>query len=235
MSHQLQNCIARDKLEFPQAHYAFRKAHEAAIELGNEEFLAAALAREGVTYIQERNPREAIKHLSGAINCIHYKGLPNLKGHILQALAEAHSMAGNSQESWRNLGLAERALESLGDVPEYSLARFNAASITAHRGIVAAQLKEHSYAITLLNKSLMGYDPTMIRDRARLLAQKAEAFLGLERIEECAATAEEAVTLARSVRSNRTITLIESISDSLRDSRWRKEPSVARLHGVLAI
>jgi hypothetical protein len=74
----------------------------------------------------------------------------------------------------------------------------------------------------------------LIRGRARLLAQKADAFLGLDQIEECTATAEEALLLARSVKSNRTKTLIEGVYDQLKDSRWKKEPSVARLKAVLA-
>jgi transcriptional regulator with XRE-family HTH domain len=233
MSYQLQNCLFRDRLDFPQAHQSFKLAYQVARELGDWEYLAAALAREGVTYIQEKKPAEATKLLGGAVKIIRYRGLPNLKGHILQALGEAQAMTGDRQESLRSLGLAEHALEIRSSLPEHSLARFTASSVIAHRGIAAALLKDHRNAISLLDKSLIAYDPTMIRGRARLLAQKAEAYFGLSYIEECSGTAEETIYLARSVRSSRTETLIRGLYHKMQGSRWQKEPAVARLGAVL--
>src|SRR5579875_1261141 len=49
-------------------------------------------------------------------------------------------------------------------------------------------------AIKLLDASLVIYDPALIRGRARLLAQKAEAYYRLGAIEACTASANETLT-----------------------------------------
>ena len=85
----------------------------------------------------------------------------------------------------------------------------------------------------LIDKSLTKYDPAYIRGRARLLAQKAEAYYGQGFIEDSTATAEEALTLARSVGSSKTITRVRNLNTTLSQSQWRKERSVARLGAVL--
>lgn len=79
----------------------------------------------------------------------------------------------------------------------------------------------------------MQYNPTFIRGRARLLAQKAEACFGLGSVEESVMFAEEALRLAGSVGSQKTIARIQSLHGLLQASRWRKERCVARLGALL--
>jgi len=92
-------------------------------------------------------------------------------------------------------------------------------------------LKDNHRAIALIDKSLIHYDPTRIRGRARLVAQKAEAYNGLGLIDTSAETAEEALILARSVGSDKTVARIQTLHTTLLIVAG-KEPSVARL-GVL--
>ena len=96
-------------------------------------------------------------------------------------------------------------------------------------------LRDYERAIALIEKGLMNYDPTVIRGRARLIAQRAEAYYGLGFIDICIANAEEALALAKSVGSSKTITRIINLYNTLKQSPWRKERSVAHLGAMLSI
>ncbi len=233
MSYQLKSCLARDMMDYNQAHLAFRKAYTIAKELNDPELMGSALAREGVTFIQQEAPIEATKYLSGALNNINHLGLPDLRGYTLQALSEAYAKSQQPNECWQSVRLAERILERPGDLTEQSRCRFSTASITAQKGVNAVLLHDYERAISLIDKSLISYDPTFIRGRARLTAQKAEAYQGLGLIDTCAITAEEALNLAKSVGSNKTTARINVLYSNLTQSSWRKEPSIARLGALL--
>jgi tetratricopeptide (TPR) repeat protein len=233
MSYQLKSCLARDMMDYNQAHLAFRKAYTIAKELNDPELLGSALAREGVTFIQQEAPLEATKYLRGALNNINQSGLPNLRGYTLQALSEAYAKSQQSNECWQSVRLAERILERPRDSLEQSRSRFSTASILAQKGVNAVLLHDYERAISLIEKSLISYDPTFIRGRARLTAQKAEAYQGLGLIDECAITAEEALNLAKSVGSNKTTARINALYSSLVQTPWRKEPGIARLGALL--
>ena len=73
-----------------------------------------------------------------------------------------------------------------------------------------------------------------IRGRARLIAQRAEAYYGLGLIDVGVANAEEALILARSVGSNKTITRVRNLHMNLTQPSWRKERCIARLGAVLS-
>ena len=53
MSYQLQSCVARDMMDYAQAQAAYKKAYQVAKELGDAELIGSALARQGVTLIQQ--------------------------------------------------------------------------------------------------------------------------------------------------------------------------------------
>jgi tetratricopeptide (TPR) repeat protein len=233
MSFQLYSCVQRDLMEYQQAHAAFRKAYRIAKELDDVELLAAAMTREGITFIQEERPAEAIRYLKGSLDLIHRQGLPTLRAYSLQALSEAYAKALMPQDSWHAIDLAERTLARYETGEETSQTRLSSASLTVQKGINAVILKDFERAINLLDRGLISYDPAMIRGRARLMAQKAEAYRGLGLIDACVITAEESLALAHSVGSSKTIARIQSLHSALVDSPYRKEPSIARLGAML--
>ena len=235
MGYQLQTCIRRDMMKYDQAHLAYQRAFHVAQELEEPELIASALAREGVTLIQQEKPKEAIIYLDGALNMIDGRNFPTLKGHIFQALSEAYAKAKQSQDCWQSMGQAEHMLAQQEQTQEQSLVRFNAASFTAQKGVNAVLLKDYARAVELIDESLRTYDPTLIRGRARLIAQKAEALCGDGWIDASAATAEEAWALATSVGANKTIARVKMLHITLLQSPWRKEQSVARLGAKLTI
>jgi len=235
MSYQLQSCIARDMMDYDQAHRANRRAYHIAQELDDPELLASALTREGLTLLQQEKPIEAIKYLKGALKTIHYLGLPTLKAYTLQGLSEAYAKAQQAQECWQSIGQLEHILGQREQTTERSNTRLSIASVTAQKGINAVLLHDHRRALSLMDKSLITYDPALIRGRARLLSQKAEAYYGLGYIDESVSIAEEALTLARSIGANKTLARVRTLHTTLLQSSWRKERSIAQLGAVLSL
>jgi hypothetical protein len=138
-------------------------------------------------------------------------------------------------ESSRYIDMAERILEQVEEVPERSYCRVNAISVLAQKGVNAVALGQYHDAIVLIDQSLKYYHPAYIRGRARLIAQKAEAFYRLKQIGECTAVAEEACILANAVGSRKTIERLQKLYLALAKSRWRKEMGVERLSALLAM
>ncbi len=233
MGYQLQTCIRRDMMKYDQAHLAYQRAFHVAQELEEPELIASALAREGVTLIQQEKPKEAIIYLDGALNLIDGRNFPTLKGHVFQALAEAYAKAKQSQACWQSMGQAEQILAHQEQTQEQSLVRFNAASFAAQKGVNAVLLGDYERAVELIDESLRTYDPALIRGRARLIAQKAEALYGDGLVDASVATAEEAWALANSVGANKTIARVKILHTTLLQSPWRKEQSVARFGAKL--
>jgi tetratricopeptide (TPR) repeat protein len=233
MSYQLKGSIQRDLMCYESAHHAYEEAWHVAKELGDPELMASTLARRGVTSIQQQKPDAALIYLDRALALADGSGLPCLRGYILQALSESHAVAQRANESKRYADLAQRALERRGEVLERSHCTLTTTSVTSQRGVNAVWLHENEYAIALIDRGLSRYDPTLVRGRARLIAQKAEAYFGLGLIDLSVSTAEEALMLARSVGSQKTAARIQSLHSLLQASKWRKERSVARLGALL--
>ncbi len=233
MSYQLQTSTYRDMQLYEQAHQSYERALRIGKALDNQELIASAMAREGLTLLQQERIDEAIAMLRGALEAIRNLGLPHLKGYILQGLSEAYAKAHEGRLCWQAIGLAERALERTDSAQEMSKALITQATITAQKGVDAVLLGEYERAISLIERGLTTYDPTMVRARSRLLAQKAEAYQALRQIDACVATAEEALSLARSVGSRKTISRLETLHATLAQSRANSTPGVARLRALL--
>src|SRR5258708_16687421 len=162
--------------------------------------MATAVLREGVVFINQDKPREAITYLKGALDKVYGQGFPYLRGHILKLLSEAFAKAQQPQECWRSVGLAECALDQRTFIRERSLflqREFSSASVTAQKGVNPSFLHDYDPSIKLIDKGLTTYNPTLIPARARLTIQKAEAYYGLGEIDICVRHAEQALKLAR--------------------------------------
>lgn len=215
---------------------AYQRAFHVAQELEDAELMASALARQGVTLIQQERPKEAIIYLSGALDLVETQHVPFLKGHTLQALAEAHAKAQQPEESWSRIGQAELYLVGKEQSQEKSLIRgVTIASISAQRGVNAVLLYDYQKAISLIDESLTIYDPALIRGRARLIAQKAEAYYGLGMIDACIGNALSALSLARSAGSSKTENRIRTLYTTLIQSSRGKDQSVIQLKETLSL
>jgi tetratricopeptide (TPR) repeat protein len=230
MGYQLQSCVLRDMMDYRQSHVAYQKAFDIARTLEDQELMVSALARDGVTLIQQEKPQEAIIYLVGALNILDGYDSSVLRGYILQGLSEAYAKADKADESWKSIEQAEGYQTDHVHIQERSLIRgVTTASIAAQKGVNAVLLHEHQRAVTLIDVSLKIYDTSLTRGYARLLIQKAEAFLGLGTIDACVHYAQEGLLLAKGAGSSKTIARVQALHSRLQQSHWRKESSVIQL------
>lgn len=240
LSYQLQGSLYRDLMNYSAAHISYDMAFAIANELDDSEFMASARARKGVTYIQQHDPLNAIQCLSSAYGFLENAELPYLKGYILQAFSEAHAMNLDGKSSRHYIYLAQKTLESSVSRTERSHCSLNATSIMAQTGVNTVLLKDYPTAIRLLEEGLKKYSPALTRGRARLIAQKAEAYYGLTEtgqknsLDECVSAAEEALHLARDAGSTKTVSRIQDLYKTLQQSPWKEERGVVRLGDLLS-
>jgi tetratricopeptide (TPR) repeat protein len=157
MVYQLQGSVEERLLHFQQALGCYQKAYTVASELNDAELLGAVRLRQGSALLRKEQPLEAIEYLEHARDLVQGKGVPLLRGNILADLSQAHAQAGQAQQCWRNLGLAEQALEQLGQAQERSYKEFHADHLNGQKGICALILQDYDRALRLIDKSLKTY------------------------------------------------------------------------------
>lgn len=230
MGYQLQSCILRDMMDYRRSHIAYQKAFNFATLLEDQELMISALAREGVTYIQQEKPQEAIIYLTSALNILDEHDSSALREYILQGLSEAYAKAKMVDNSHKSLEQAENYCTDQVHIQERSLIRgVTTTSLIAQKGVNSVLLCEYQQAIVLIDESLKTYDVALTRGYARLLIQKAEALWGLGTVDACVHHAQEALSLAKGAGASKTITRVQSLYSRLQQSHWRKEPSVISL------
>lgn len=233
LAYQLQGSVQGDLMNYDQALSSYKQALTVASELDDQELIAAIRVRQGIVFMRKDDPLKAIKYLNYAHDLIYGRGLPLLRGNALALLSEAYAKASQAQECWRTIGLAERVLDQPSSEAERSHRVFNPSMVAAHKGVDALLLGDYERALVLFEKSLVAYNPTMTPGRARLLARKAEAYLGLREIDYCVDVAEQALQLARFVGANNTLKRLEKLYGTLQASHWKREASVLRLGALL--
>jgi transcriptional regulator with XRE-family HTH domain len=234
IAYQLQGSVLRDKMLYHEAQLAHRKSFLIAKELFNPELIASALVREGITFNQQDRPKEAIACFMHALETIKHLGYVQLEAYTYQALSEAQAKAQLPKESWTSINLAEKSFEKQSSVQEQTLIRFSLSSLNAQKGVNSMILHQYQQALDQLDHSLEHYNPALLRGRARLLIQKAEAYYNLGSLDACVANTQEAFNLARSAGSNKIISRVKNLYMNLKESKWRKEQVVSHLDDVLA-
>ncbi|HEV2659836.1 MAG TPA: tetratricopeptide repeat protein, partial [Ktedonobacteraceae bacterium] len=233
ISYQLQGSLYRDMMKYDDAHVFYQRAFEAAKELDDAELMSAALARRGVTLIQQNKATAAVEYLSEAHTIIRSHTLPCLTGYIFQALSEAYAITQQESESKQHIDAAQQVLRDRGQVPERSHCQANTTSVIAQMGVNEVHLHNYSAAITFIDQGMENYNPTFVRGRARLKAQQAEAYYGLGDIRACCQSATEAWLLARAASSNKTFARLRKLQRDLVISPQKKEPEVIDLNWVM--
>ena len=218
-SRQLEGCVYGDK-QYEKAHTSLQIAYDIAYEIDDCELMAAARTREGVIFLREDNPTEAMSYLKGALAIItNGHGFSHLRIYILGTLSQMYARMQKRQESLHCIGLAERTLEEKELVLARSHLILDDPMLRATKAASALFLRDYDRALSLFQKNLGEYIPTSMPKRARLLAQMAEAHYGLKQIDECTTSAIEAWTLAQSVGSSRIATQVRQLYQRLAESR----------------
>jgi tetratricopeptide (TPR) repeat protein len=231
LSYQLDGSILRDMGAFTQAHQSMKNASQVARELDDPELKASSLLRMGTTYIREALPLDAIACFNEGLNGIKGRSFPNLRGSILQARAEAHAIAQQSQECWASIGLAEHIFGREEKGHEQSFVSFNAPKATSYKGIYALLLGDYERSLSLFDKGLASYNPrsSSSPQRVRFLARKAEAHYGARQISESIETAQQAFDLATIVGEHTAVERVRALHATLLRSKWSKETGMQRL------
>jgi tetratricopeptide (TPR) repeat protein len=229
MVYQLQGAIEDELLHHQQSLSWYQKAHTVAWELQDAELLGAIGVRQGRTFLRIEQPRAAIDYLTHALDLVQGKGSPLLRGNILSNLSEAHARAGQAQECWRSLGLAERVLEQTLQAQERSYRDFHAEYVNGQKGIAALMLQDYDRALRLLAKSLKTYPPTRVPAKASRISYQAEAYYGQGAIDYCADSAKEAFTLAAAVGATNSLVRVKQLHTKLLHGRWARERGTVEL------
>lgn len=163
IGYQLQSCILRDMMNYRQSHVAYQKAFDIARALEDQELMVAALAREGVTLIQQEKPQEAIIYFTNALNILDDCDSSILRGYILQGLSEAYAKVNMADDCWKSVEQAETYQTDQVHIQDRTLIRsVTIASIVAQKGVNAVLLHEHQRAIILIEESLKSYEETHV-------------------------------------------------------------------------
>ncbi|MBV8822388.1 MAG: helix-turn-helix transcriptional regulator [Ktedonobacteraceae bacterium] len=234
LAYQLRGAIESDLMHHQQSLAWHQKAYAVASELNDVELMASVQVDEGITFMRKQKPEEAIQYLEHARDLVQGKGLPLLRGDTLCILSEAYARAGQSQQCWRNLGLAEHILEQTTKAQERSYSTFHAERVHGQKGIVAVILQDYDRALRLIDKSLKTYDPTRIPERARLIARQAEAYYGQGNVDYCADAAKEAFTLATAVEIKNTLMRVKNLHAKLINDGWARERGTVELGMMIA-
>ncbi|QBD79307.1 hypothetical protein EPA93_26295 [Ktedonosporobacter rubrisoli] len=229
LSYQLEGSILRDSSLYTQAKKAMHNGFQAAYEAGNVELMASSRLRTGMVLMAQEQPVQAIKYFNSALDQVEGLSFPRLRGKLLQSRAEAYAFAQRPQDCLTNIGLASHILGREERSPERSHALFDNASVTLWKGLYALILHDYERAIILFDKGLMDSDPTLIVERARFLARKAEACYAAQHIQEAIETSQEAFTLASTLHKQSTIERVSKLHATLAQSRWRRELGVKSL------
>ncbi|MBV9705840.1 MAG: hypothetical protein JO125_00340 [Chloroflexi bacterium] len=234
MVYQLQGAIEDELLHHQQSFSWYQKAHTLAWELQDAELLGGIRVRQGRTFLRKEQPLEAVDYLTHAVDLVQGKGLPLLRGNILSNLSEAHARAGQAQECWRTLGLAERVLEQTPQAQERSYRDFHAEYVNGQKGIAALMLQDYDRALRLFDKSLKTYPPTRVPAKASRISYQAEAYYGQGNIDYCAEAAKEAFTLAAVVEAKNTLVRVKQLHTKLLHDGWTRERGTVELGVMIA-
>ncbi|MBV9691933.1 MAG: helix-turn-helix transcriptional regulator [Ktedonobacteraceae bacterium] len=234
MTYLLRGSVVGELLHNQQSLAWYQKAHTVAWELNDAELMAAVRVSEGIAFLRKEQPREAIEYYQHALDLVTGKGLPLLRGNILSVLSEAHAKAGQGQQCWRNLELAEHILEQTAKARECSYRVFNAELLNGYKGTNALLLRDYDRALRLLDKSLKSYDQTRVLEKARLIVRKADAYYGQGNVDYCTDTAKEAFTLASTVEAKTTLVRVKGLHTRLLRGAWARERGTVELGMMIA-
>jgi transcriptional regulator with XRE-family HTH domain len=214
LGYQLEACIFRDQMRYPEAHQAHRMSLEIARAIGDRGLMAAALTRRAISFIQQGKAKEALSLCQAALQEL--RDVPcKLQCYTLQALSEAQARLGE-EEALRTLDhalLLEQGRDNL------TLTRCSSVSLQAQRAVNECLLGRYRQVLDWLPGTLDLYDRTLLRGRSRLLLVQAEAYLREGELEACAASVKEAYLLARSIQSRKNLVSLQEFVKSLH--RWR--------------
>jgi tetratricopeptide (TPR) repeat protein len=215
----------------------YRRALEWA-EAGQDDRMAAfVLTRRAVQAIGTRNGAHAARLAHAAQR----DGRPEsarVRAIAAQTEALGHAVHGSGADVDRALDLAERLLDDGGSAPPSDGDPSDGRYCEMRLYLNVSQAKCHlelgraDAAVAAFTTVLDTLPPDYHRDRGQYLSRLAQAYLLAGCPDEASERAEESLAIAVATGSSRTINDLRSLSSQF--APWQRNPSVAKLHDLLA-
>jgi transcriptional regulator with XRE-family HTH domain len=234
-NYQLAGSLARDNFHYSNAKKYFREAQRLAQDAQSPDLIATSVSRYAVALLRQERIEEALTMYRGAAD-LAARTQPQVRAYILSGLAEVLARTNQRTECYKTLDLAEKLLDRakvVSPVEDFAHVRLTLQSLEDSRGECYVLLGEPLKGLNYLRTAQKLLDPTMNRNRCRLLMQQSEAFLAAGHPDQCVRYALKGLQLAQALESTSNVNWAHEIHVKLLRSKWRGEPIVGELGAAL--
>jgi transcriptional regulator with XRE-family HTH domain len=235
--HQLATWIARDQRDYNTAFYHANRAIKLAQSLNDSELIAATLFRRGRTRLEQGDIDGAITDLDAAIPYAK-RSRSQLKSLVLLAAGHARVHTKNISETDTVQALtlidqAGRIIRSGNLEDDESFVKLNAGRFHQDRAGALIMIGKSNHALDELELASRGVGVDQTRRHAYINVLRAQAYAKDGDITMALATAEEALTVSKSLRSNINIARLQELYDLLTIGKYKDSPQLARFGLIL--
>ena len=171
-------------------------------------------------YANEASPHEAVLLAHTAYTGVRRRASATTKALLQERVAWAHARAGELRQTEKALGTVERLYEQRRpeDDPAW-VYWLDVDEIEVMAGRCYTELRRPERAAPLLRAALESYDPEHLRETALYASWLAESYVQAGEIDEAAAQASHALTLAAQVNSSRGRERVRALRRALEPNR----------------
>jgi tetratricopeptide (TPR) repeat protein len=233
--YQLTYVITSHREDFSAAQTACKQAHYYGKLAQDANLQAAALIRQGVTYLNRKRPHQTLDSYQQALPLVDSVS-PLVRTRLYAGLAEVQGKLQREQDALSSIGLAHDSFP--GDTqhdPAATYIHFPYSSVFLHEGLALIDLHQPGQAVKALER-VDGLHPKMdISERSRidLLNQQALAVGQQGDLDQFDRYMQAAVTSARTLGSELRVSEAWDVFIRMRD-QWKYEPRIQSLGGLFA-
>ncbi|MEU4574606.1 hypothetical protein [Nonomuraea sp. NPDC023979] len=226
--------LFEDAGDADQAGHWTDRAATWAYEVGDNQLIAWTMFRRSQQAMGSRRAGDVLGLATSALRQGDHLPSP-MRAAIVQQQAQGHALDGDERACQRLLDEAlslALAVNDAGDARGGHGSFCTAAYVQAQRARCWLELNQPKRAVTAYESALPALPTVYRRDRGMALAGLAEAYAGQGEPEHAAATAVEALSIARAAGSVRIVNVLTAVERKL--SVHRRLPSVATFRLALA-
>ncbi len=230
--HQLATWIARDQRDYGTAFYHANRAIKLAQSLNNNELIAATLFRRGRTKLEQGDIEGAITDMDAAIPYAK-RSRSQLKSLVL--LASGHARVHAKNISGTDITQALTLIDQAGRIVrsgnlenDESFVKLNTGRFHQDRAGALILISKPNQALDELELASRSVGVDQTRRHAYINVLRAHAYAKDGDITMALATAEEALAVSKSLRSNINIARLQELHDLLSTGKYKDSPQLAR-------
>lgn len=214
-----------------QARALYKLSREAAKEARSESLIGNALAF--LAYQREGSAAAAVETAAASVAHAGPRAPGTVRALLLERLAWAHAVAGQTRETERALDAAREALTHDGQPSPDWAAWVDSAELQIMTGRCWSLLRQPGRAIPVLEYVVSAYPDAWGRDKALYLASLADAYRDAGEVEQAAAVIRKAHDVSAGVASARPRQRIAEVAATL--IPFATVPFVAETLGVISL